>query len=119
MNKHLPALRLLVAAFGLCAMSAFAKPVPDNLGNGLDKLVTNDLIQQGKITSAPATQTSATSTKSPASKTAKKSPARSTSRTATSATSTMTFDAYKSMVAKQAASYSTRALTDAATGNYL
>src|ERR1700704_2075235 len=47
--------KLAVFAFccGFLAMPAFAKPVPENLGNGLEKLVENNLIQKGAITAAP------------------------------------------------------------------
>jgi hypothetical protein len=39
---------------GALAIPAWAKPVPDNLGNGLNKLVESNLILQGKIASPPA-----------------------------------------------------------------
>jgi Subtilase family len=93
------------------AIPAFAKPVPDNLGNGLDKLVTNNLIQQGEITAIPS------DTQSPAGATAKTTKRFASSNKVT--TATQSFDAYKSMIAKQAASYSSRALTQSATGKYL
>src|SRR2546426_12800256 len=79
----------LVLLIGLHLATAQARPVPQNLGNGLDKLVENNLIQQGKITAAPATS------------------------------QTSSFSIYKASVAKQAASFSSRALTDATTGRYL
>src|SRR4051794_26799156 len=47
----------LFASLGI-AVPTFAKPVPDNLGNGLNKLVESRLILQGKI-SAPAADASA------------------------------------------------------------
>lgn len=108
------------AALATFSASSFAKPVPDNLGNGLDKLVTNNLIQEGKITSAPtSTRTTTTaSTTTTIGKLTKKITARSTD-TSPSTTSTQTFDAYKKMIASQAASYSSRAIIDAATGKYL
>jgi hypothetical protein len=106
--------RLLAFTF-LCAASAipaFAKPVPDNLANGLDKLVTNNLIQQGKITTAPSVaQSSPTTTKS-----TKKPAARTTAQ---STATTQSFTAYKAMIAKQAASFASKAVTDSATGKYL
>ena len=107
----------VVSAFFLGAVSVTAKPVPENLANGLDKLVTNNLIQQGKITSVPTSQTSATS--SPTATTGGRK--KSTARTATSNTSasTQTFDAYKTSVAKQAAGYTAKAVTQATTGKYL
>src|SRR5437764_856395 len=103
---------ILCSAFvSTIALSLSAKPVPDNLGNGLDKLVTNNLIQQGLITTAPSTGQSSITTTSP-----KKSAAK---NRVTTATTTQSFDAYKTMIAKQATSYASRAVTDAATGNYL
>src|ERR1700740_2623381 len=36
------------------AASTFAKPVPDNLGNGLNKLVESNLILQGTLQAPPA-----------------------------------------------------------------
>src|SRR4051812_34497812 len=111
-------LRLLVCAFALGAISVIAKPVPENLANGLDKLVTNNLIQEGKITSAPTIQTSVATT---GTKATKKS-ARSSSNLATNAmtaTTAQSFAAYKASVAKQAASYASKAITQAATGKYL
>jgi len=95
------------------ALSLSAKPVPENLGNGLDKLVTNNLIQQGKITAAPLLPQSSTATKS-----TKKTATRSNAQ-ATTTTTTQSFATYKAMIAKQAASYAWQALTDATTGKYL
>jgi hypothetical protein len=83
---------LVCAASAFLAMPAFGKPVPDNLGNGLDKLVTNNLIQQGVITAVPSGDRTTTTTD---------------------------FATYKAMIAKQAASYNARAITDTATGKYL
>jgi Subtilase family len=102
-------------AFALVSASIFGKPVPDNLGNGLDKIVTNNLIQQGKIIAAPTTQTAIPA--APA-KPTRKFGARISDVTRTT-TPSQTFDAYKAMIAKQAASYASRAITDAATGKYL
>src|SRR5690348_2254114 len=70
----------------------FARPVPENLGNGLDKLVTNNLIQKGVITAVPAGD-----------------------RT----TTTSDFVKYSALINKQAASYAQRAITEATTGKYL
>src|SRR6266404_8443927 len=94
----------------------FAKPVPDNLGNGLDKIVTNNLIQQGTINSVPTTPTAVAATTM--AKSTKKS-ARSSHLAGASTTTTQTFDAYKAMIAKQSASYASRAIIEAATGKYL
>ena len=93
------------------AISALARPVPQNLANGLDKLVENNLIQQGKITSAPAaTTTTATNTgvKRPA--TAKKTAA---------AVASTDFTAYKAAVAKEATTLAAAAVKEAATGKYM
>src|SRR6266404_38050 len=106
---------LCTFAFALVSASIFGKPVPDNLGNGLDKIVTNNLIQQGKITAVPTTQTAI---KPATAKPTRKSGAR-ISDVATTTTPNQTFDAYKAMIAKQAASYASRAIAEAATGKYL
>src|SRR5256885_1185232 len=99
------------------ALSLSAKPVPDNLGNGLDKLVTNNLIQQGKITAAPAaTQSSTTAITT---KMAKKSGARANGPATINAASTQNLATYKTMIAKQATSYASRAIGDTAAGKYL
>src|SRR4051794_22528433 len=61
-NLRLLPPRLLVIAVITIAATATtvvsAKPVPDNLANGLDKIVENNLINQGVITSVPAGQSS-------------------------------------------------------------
>ncbi|MEY2481325.1 MAG: hypothetical protein QOI04_2252 [Verrucomicrobiota bacterium] len=89
-----------------------AKPVPENLGNGLDKLVENNLIQKGVITAAPV----ATSTQI-ASQTSTKTSRTSTARRSTAAS--LSFDAYKTSVANQAAAFAKAAIADSATGKYL
>jgi Subtilase family/Dockerin type I domain len=96
------------------ALSAVARPDPQNLGNGLDKILENYLIQQGKITTVPPEyqQTSVKLAQTP--RTRKK--AQSTAGVSTAG---MSFADYAAMIAKQAAAYSSRALTDAATGKYL
>src|SRR5256714_1842031 len=106
---------LCTAFVSTIALSLSAKPVPDNLGNGLDKLVTNNLIQQGKITSAPLAGQSSITTTSPT-KSTKKSAAK---NSVTTATTTQSFDAYKTMIAKQATSYASQAIADSGSGNYL
>ncbi|PYL55220.1 MAG: hypothetical protein DMF29_03570 [Verrucomicrobia bacterium] len=73
-------------------MHLSAKPVPDNLGNGLDKLVTNNLIQKGVITAVPRGD-----------------------RT----TTTKDFATYTAMIGKQATGYMQRAMIDSTTGKYL
>lgn len=70
----------------------FAKPVPENLGDGLDKLVTNNLIQKGIITAVPVDDRTTTGTD---------------------------FAAYTAMIDKQSTSYTRQAITDPATGKYL
>src|SRR5437764_1405195 len=102
---------LCTAFVSTIALSLSAKPVPDNLGNGLDKLVTNNLIQQGLVTTAPSTGQASTTTR-PTKKSAAKYSGAIT-------TTTQSFDTYKAMIAKQSASYASRAVTDATTGNYL
>src|SRR2546430_2113419 len=104
-------------AFALVSASIFGKPVPDNLGNGLHKIVTNNLIGQGKTPAVPTSQTAITA--APAKSTNKYRAKIGDATTTTSAAPTQTFDAYKAMIAKQAASYASRAITDAATGKYL
>src|SRR5438067_6989372 len=106
---------LCTAFVSTIALSLSAKPVPDNLGNGLDKLVTNNLIQQGLITTAPSTGQSSITTTSPTRSTKKSAAKYSGAIT----TTTQSFDTYKAMIAKQSASYASRAVTDATTGNYL
>src|SRR5207248_9717409 len=101
---------LCAAILGVSALSLSAKPVPDNLGNGLDKIVTNNLIQQGKITAAPTSQTAITA--APAQSTNKYRAKIGDVTTTTSAAPAQTFDAYKAMIAKQAASYASRAIAD-------
>jgi hypothetical protein len=106
-----------IAVCFLLSQPTFAKPVPDNLANGLDKLVTNNLIQQGTITSVPIRQTSTTTTT--ITKASKKSARSSNLATTNSATSIQSFEAYKAMIAKQAAGYASKAITDSVTGRYL
>jgi hypothetical protein len=104
---------LCTLTFAALAISALAKPVPDNLGNGLDKLVTNNLIQQGQIIAAPSVGQSSTTTTT---RSTKKSAAKYIAQTATT---TQSFDTYKAMIAKQATSYASQAITDVTTGKYL
>ncbi|MEP7015682.1 MAG: S8 family serine peptidase [Verrucomicrobiota bacterium] len=88
---------ILFAAFiGLISHSATATPLPKNLANGLDKIIENRLIEQGKITAPPQTS-SPSGQKAPA----------------------ISMAAYKAAVAKEAATYAAAALTDRATGKYL
>src|SRR6266404_3672366 len=104
---------LCAAILGVSALSLSAKPVPDNLGNGLDKIVINNLIQQGKITSVPSSAQTGTTTSK---RSSKFSPAK---QTTVSSTSPTDFSNYKNTIAKQAANFASRALTESATGKYL
>jgi hypothetical protein len=97
------------------ALSLSAKPVPDNLGNGLDKLVTNNLIQQGIITAAPLAGQS--STPAITTKSTKKAAARSSAQATAGATES--FATYRAMIAEQSAGYASQAIADATTGHYL
>src|SRR4051794_1983167 len=101
--------------------SLFAKPVPDNLGGGLDKILENHLIQQGVITTAPATSRVMAPTSQSVTTSITKSSRGSRKQTAagTTTTSTVDFASYKSIIAQQANSYASRAITDPATGNYV
>jgi hypothetical protein len=87
------------------ALPALAKPVPDNLGNGLNKIVEDSLLQQGKI--SPPAQVSTVSAKTAASK--KTAPTNAANYVAT----------YKASVAKEAAAISKMAISDLATRKYL
>jgi hypothetical protein len=98
---------------GTIATTLSARPVPQNLANGLDKLVENNLIQKGKITAAPSTSPTTTT---PTKKSTKTSVA---TKNAAPTKAAANFDAYKTSVAKQAASFASRALTQTATGKYL
>src|SRR5204863_7413896 len=79
------------------------------------KLVTNNLIQEGTITTAPSVGETPSST-STTTKSTKRSSARYISA---STTAPQSFDTYKAIIAKQAASYSSSAIADATTGKYL
>src|SRR5947209_18485068 len=82
--------------------SLFAKPVPDNLGGGLDKVLENHLIEQGVITTAPdnsrvlapASQSLTTSTTKSSRVSRKQMTAGSTTTS-----STIDFATYKSIIA--------------------
>jgi hypothetical protein len=103
---------LLLFTFALASFIALpvnAKPVPDNLGNGLNKIVENQLLQAGKI-QPPAQIVAPSAAKAASKKTAAK----------LAATSAATYDAsYQAAVAKEAARVSKLAITDSATGKYL
>ena len=99
---------LSILAFSLVP-SINAKPVPDNLGNGLNKIVENNLLQAGKI-QPPAPSTTAPVAKLSNKKTAAKLAAQATTDFATK---------YKATVAKQATMYADMAIKDVATGKYL
>ncbi|MFL6513694.1 MAG: S8 family serine peptidase [Chthoniobacterales bacterium] len=108
--------RLLPLCLGVVALTAapsftFAKPVPQNLANGLDKLVENNLIQKGVITAAPVSQTAVATTSA--------APKKSGAKTTSSLAPTQTFDTYKASVAKQANKFAQAALSQTTTGKYL
>src|SRR3954470_17356355 len=89
-----------------CATASFssARPVPQNLANGLDKLVENNLIQKGVITAAPTVQGNASLSRT-----------KSGTKTSTT-TSAQAFDAYRTSVARVANTYSARAIAQSITG---
>jgi hypothetical protein len=102
----------LISAIALAVTaSVFAKPVPDNLGNGLNKIVENQLVQQGQIgvPAAPA-ENNATGPMRLKTRAAKK---------AVAAASAQFVSNYKEALAKQAASFSKLAIIDAKSGKYL
>ena len=88
-----------VAITALFSAGISARPVPQNLANGLDKIVENHLIEQGKIT-APLQ-------------------ASVTGKNAAGTSAPVSFAAYRAAVAKDAAIYSSNALVDRASGKYL
>jgi hypothetical protein len=96
---------LCALAVYVVGVSAFARPVPQNLANGLDKLVENNLIEQGQITASPTSLVSAGKSKESAGK--------------TSSPDATAFAAYKAAVAKEAQKISSAALKQTATGKYL
>jgi hypothetical protein len=89
-----------IAAVAVAVTIVSAKPVPDNLANGLDKIVENNLIEKGTIKSAPVPQ-------SLVSKKSGRIPAAAD------------FATYKAAVAKAASTYDKAALTEKTTGKYL
>ena len=93
---------LSLAAFGLVFVSpfSFAKPVPDNLGNGLDKLVESHLILQGKM----AVPSSAATTDKP---------------TGTATVSGNRIPVYDGYATRQAANYAAHAIVDPISKNLL
>jgi hypothetical protein len=98
-------LSFAVCTYCVIALPVSAKPVPGNLANGLDKIVENNLIEQGKITTAPvAAQTQPTKSKKPA---------------ANRGTTAADFATYKAAVAKEATKISKAALKESGTGKYL
>jgi hypothetical protein len=94
----------------IAAMPAVkATPVPQNLGNGLNKIVENQLLQQGSIGVPASNQFSATSAKSISKKQAK----------TNSQISAASANAYKAAVAKEAGMYVDRAIMQVGTSKYL
>lgn len=100
--------------------STFAKPVPDNLGNGLNKIVENQLLQEGKIEVPPQNTSTAQAAGINTKASRRKGSRRAASATAAApANSAEYVAAYKTAVAKDAASYSKLAITEATSGKYL
>lgn len=98
-------LSILAITLALSVLSLSARPVPQNLGNGLDKIVENNLLQQGKIL-PPAQASNGTSKTSVSKRTATKNAADYVA-------------AYKAAVAKEAATFSKMAIAEPTTGKYL
>jgi hypothetical protein len=92
------------------ATSMFARPVPQNLANGLDKIVENHLLQQGKI--LPPAQVTASRLKSASQQSA-------AAKKSAAASATQYIATYKASVAKEAATFSNMAIVEAKTGKYL
>jgi hypothetical protein len=108
---------LALCAF-LCALLAvpvFAKPVPDSLGNGLNKIVENHLLQQGTIN--PPAQ-AALSEAQPASRNRTSVANKAATKAVVQSASNYVAN-YKAMVAKEAAAVAKMAIADSATGKYL
>src|SRR4051812_18334765 len=89
----------IVVITALFSPGILGRPVPQNLANGLDKIVENHLIEQGQITAPPQVSTAG--------------------KNASGANAPMSMAAYRAAVAKDAAIYSSNALIDRATGKYL
>ncbi len=86
------------------AASVFARPVPGNLVNGLDKIVEDRLIERGVILPSP------------------KSPLRGNSKVAGpagDATTSAATNAYKAEVKRQATTFKNLAIVDSLSGKYL
>jgi hypothetical protein len=115
--RHSSSSKFLLAMTTSVLLGAFAsaKPVPDSLGNGLNKIVENTLLQQGKI-NPPAQPDTVTQTSSRRAKTA----AAKRAAAAAAAKSAADYVAnYKASVAKEAAMASKMAITNSANGKYL
>jgi Subtilase family len=95
----------------LCALAVppliKGNPVPQNLGNGLNKIVENQLLQQGVISVPAPNQLSAT-----------KSVSRKQAKSVTQ-TSAAYVNSYKATVAKEAGTYIDRAIMQIGTSKYL
>src|SRR5947208_8161869 len=91
--------------------SASANPIPQNLGNGLDKIVENKLLEVGTINPPAQTQ----SVRPKEAHTVKQAQVATAPTTAAAS-----YDAaYKAAVAQKAAMYNKMAITDATSGKYL
>ena len=105
----------LGSAFFVIALlaDAYARPVPQNLGNGLNKIVENSLLQQNLISPPDRTQPAAgIQSVAPRSRTA-------VSRKIETANNAAYVASYKASVAQEAAKYESLALIDSASGKYL
>src|SRR5437868_4937506 len=92
-----------VSIFALILLPAslplLAKPVPDNLGNGLNKLVESNLVLQGKIPALPADNSS--------------------SPNGTALVAGKTIATYNGFASRQAANYAAHAITDPVSKQYM
>ncbi len=100
---------LALTALVLQPTGALANPVPQNLGNGLNKIVENQLLQQGLIGVPAPNQLSGASTKATSKKQTK----------SIVQINTTYANSYKAGVAKEAGVYMDRAIMQIGTSKYL
>lgn len=98
MKKQILAMMVSAGASAFLAAVVSAKPVPDNLVNGLGKVIENKLIQEGKIEPPPETGP----------------PGKDVSRNRAAYVA-----AYKAALAQEAATFSAEAIVNGRTGQYL
>ena len=94
---------LCLVSAGLVALPTFGRPVPQNLGNGLDKLVESNLILKGQIQALAPVRSGARTGKRTAAKTARVS----------------STGAYSGFATKQAARFAGMAFFESPTGRYM